>query len=184
MARPAYATDRLILTLATPALAEAVAEYYLRNQDFLRPFEPVRTDAFFTARGQRALLKQEAKLAREDRGYRFYLSLRETPTRVIGLAGLNNLVRGGFQSCFLGYKLDEGLLNRGYMTEAVRKLSELAFSELALHRIEANIMPRNVPSLRVAEKAGFVHEGLAVKYLNIGGVWEDHIHMVRRSDMN
>ena len=39
-------------------------------------------------------------------------------------------------------------------------------------------MPRNKTSLRVAEKAGFVCEGLLKEYININGVWEDHMHMV------
>ena len=43
-------------------------------------------------------------------------------------------------------------------------------------------MPRNKASLRVLEKAGYREEGLARKYLNINGVWEDHIHMVRITD--
>ena len=54
--------------------------------------------------------------------------------------------------------------------------------ELGLHRIEANIMPCNLPSLGVAEKCGFVREGLSRKYLKINGVWEDHIHMVRLNE--
>jgi ribosomal-protein-alanine N-acetyltransferase len=56
------------------------------------------------------------------------------------------------------------------------------FGEYGLHRIEANIMPRNAASLRVVEKAGFHREGLAKKYLKINGVWEDHIHMVLLND--
>lgn len=100
----------------------------------------------------------------------------------MGLVGLNNLVRGAFQSCFLGYKLDGGLLRRGYMTEAVEEAVRIAFTVLGLHRIEANIMPRNTASLGVARKAGFQEEGLAVRYLRINGVWEDHIHMVRRDE--
>ena len=62
-------------------------------------------------------------------------------------------------------------------TEALRRLVEFAFATLGLHRVEANIMPRNKPSLRVAEKSGFVFEGTARAYLNINGVWEDHAHM-------
>ena len=69
------------------------------------------------------------------------------------------------------------------MTEAVRETVRIAFEELDLHRIEANIMPRNRASLGVARKAGFYEEGLALKYLQINGVWEDHIHMVIRSDL-
>jgi ribosomal-protein-alanine N-acetyltransferase len=56
------------------------------------------------------------------------------------------------------------------------------FGEYGLHRIEANIIPRNAASLRVAEKAGFLPEGIARKYLKIHGVWEDHVHMVRMND--
>ncbi|GGH34267.1 GNAT family N-acetyltransferase [Paenibacillus segetis] len=41
---------------------------------------------------------------------------------------------------------------------------------------------RNGASLRIAEKLGFYHEGLAPKYLKINGVWEDHIHMVLRNE--
>lgn len=175
-------TARLRLSLASPSLANAAADYYCRNRDFLTPFDPVRESSFFTAKGQRAQLAEEAALAKEDRTYRWYLSLREDPDRIIGCVALSSLVRGAFQSCFMGYKLDGSLLNRGYMTEAVRAAAELGFDTLGLHRIEANIMPRNAPSLRVAEKAGFRSEGLSRRYLNINGVWEDHIHMVRLAD--
>ncbi|WP_418271347.1 GNAT family N-acetyltransferase [Intestinimonas sp.] len=180
--QPVYETRRLRLMPAGPELAGAAADYYRRNRTFLAAFEPAREESFFTQEGQRSLLTEEARLAEEDRSYRFYLSLREAPERIVGLVGLNNLVRGAFQSCFLGYKLDGGLLRRGYMTEAVEEAVRIAFTVLGLHRIEANIMPRNTASLGVTRKAGFQEEGLAVRYLRINGVWEDHIHMVRRNE--
>ena len=58
----------------------------------------------------------------------------------------------------------------------------MCIRDRGLHRVEANIMPRNPASLRAAEKAGFVREGLSRRYLNINGVWEDHIHMVRLNE--
>jgi ribosomal-protein-alanine N-acetyltransferase len=64
------------------------------------------------------------------------------------------------------------------MTEAVKAVVDYGFNTLALHRIEANIMPRNIASLRVVGKLGFINEGLSKKYLKINGQWEDHIHMV------
>ena len=95
-----------------------------------------------------------------------YANLQQTPPvaqgdsvtagQIIGTVGLNNIVRGCFHSCFLGYKLDQDFLNRGYMTEAVRAAVDYAFGPLALHRVEANIMPHNQASLRVAEKCGFL----------------------------
>ena len=65
---------------------------------------------------------------------------------------------------------------------AVEMLVRYAFEELQLHRIEANVMPRNAASLRVLEKNDFVNEGLSKYYLRINGTWEDHIHMVKLND--
>ncbi|OCN01164.1 hypothetical protein A7X67_07275 [Clostridium sp. W14A] len=107
---------------------------------------------------------------------------REQPETVLGSAALNGIVRGCFQSCFLGYRLDEKNQCRGYMTEAVEAVTGYAFRELGLHRIEANVMPRNKASLRVLEKAGYREEGVARRYLKINGVREDHIHMVRLNE--
>ena len=180
--KPVYETARLALRLAAPSFASALADYYRRNRLFFSAFDPEREEIFFTEEAQRDSLEKDAALAEEDRGYRFYLFRKEEPEIIIGMVGLNNLVRGAFQSCHVGYKLDGTLLCRGYMTEAVRAAADIAFSDLELHRMEANIMPRNKASLRVAEKAGFYHEGLALKYLKINGVWEDHVHMVRLNE--
>ena len=65
--------------------------------------------------------------------------------------------------------------------EAIQTLVSFAFETLKLHRIEANILPRNLPSRAVAEKCHFEIEGISPKYLKINGVWEDHIHYVIRN---
>lgn len=174
-----FHTRRMILLSASPSLAEPVAAFYLRNRDFFRAFDPVHEESFFTSKGQKRLLKEEERQFRHDESYRFYLTLRERPGHIIGLVALNGVVRGSFQSCFLSYKIDQHCQSRGYTTEAVRAVTGIAFRDLGLHRVEANIMPRNAPSLRVAEKCGYRSEGLARNYLNINGVWEDHLHMVR-----
>jgi len=111
---------------------------------------------------------------------RFWLFKKEDQMleKPLGTLALTNIIRGVFKSCFLGYKMDEDEINKGYMTEAIKALVKIAFSELNLHRIEANIMPRNERSIRVVEKCGFINEGLAKKYLKINGIWEDHYHMV------
>jgi ribosomal-protein-alanine N-acetyltransferase len=109
---------------------------------------------------------------------KLWLCKTEEPDRVIGSVAISNIVRGVFLSCHLGYRLDEAEQGKGYMTEAIREMVAYAFQKLGLHRIEANIMPRNTASLKVTEKLGFYHEGLAKQYLRINGKWEDHIHMV------
>ena len=45
----------------------------------------------------------------------------------------------------------------------------------ALHRVQISIIPRNTASRRVVEKLDIRDEGTAARYLEINGVWEDHI---------
>ena len=178
----ALETRCLILLPAAPGLAPAVLDYYLRNAAFLAPFEPERPAGFYTAEHHARELAADVQRAAQGTGVRFYLALKDVPGRVIGSVALNNIVRGAFQSCFLGYKLDGALCGRGYMTQAVEACTRFAFGPAALHRVEANVMPRNTASLRVLEKCGYRPEGLARRYLRINGVWEDHIHMVRLNE--
>ena len=58
-----------------------------------------------------------------------------------------------------------------------------AFETLQLHRIQAAVMPRNAGSRRILGKLGFREEGLARRYLQIAGSWEDHlIHALTREE--
>jgi [ribosomal protein S5]-alanine N-acetyltransferase len=175
-------TTDLILRTADPAFADSLVQYYRRNQAFLEAFEPKRNEAYFTRANQKALLRQEAADEADQKGFRFYVFLKADPQTVIGSVGMSQIVWGCFLSCFLSYKMDCDHLNKGYMTQAVGAVVRFAFDSLRLHRIEANIMPRNKPSRRVLEKCGFREEGISEKYLKINGVWEDHVHMVRLND--
>ena len=92
-----------------------------------------------------------------------------------GEINLNNVVRGAFQSATIGYWIDEAKAGNSYMSEAVLVLSKFAFDELRLHRIEVCIIPRNSSSHRVVEKLALRHEGIAERFLEINGIWEDHV---------
>ncbi len=175
-----YETDRLILKVLDETNSPQVLDYYMRNRDFLEEWELKRSNDFYTLDAQAAQLKNEFKDFEEKRALRLWIFKKEDEecSRAIGLIAFNNIVWGAFLSCFLGYKLDKDEINKGYITEALKVGIEIVFNEFKLHRIEANIMPKNVRSLRVVEKLGFYNEGLAPKYLRINGKWEDHIHMV------
>ena len=54
-------------------------------------------------------------------------------------------------------------------------LCKAAFEDLRLHRVQISIIPRNTASRRVVEKLGIRDEGVAQRYLEINGVWEDHV---------
>jgi len=176
-------TERLVLRVINESMAERVMDYFRRNHDFLYRWEPLRPTGFYTTQYHQAQLQTDLIRMDNDEMFRVWVFKQEEleAGRVIGSLAFNNIVRGCFDSCFLGYRLDKDEVNQGYMTEALRAFVEFGFERLNLHRVEANIIPRNKPSLRAAVKAGFYDEGLAQKYLKINGQWEDHVHMVIRN---
>jgi [ribosomal protein S5]-alanine N-acetyltransferase len=172
-------TDRLFLKVLDENFAPQVLDYYQRNDEFLKQWEPQRDQEFYTIPYQQNILQSELDKIQAGQQFRVWLFKKEEDfSKTIGTVALSNIVRGAFQSCHLGYKLDAQEINQGYMTEALQSVTRYAFEDLHLHRIEANIIPRNQISLKVVQKLGFYDEGLAKKYLRINGTWEDHIHMV------
>jgi ribosomal-protein-alanine N-acetyltransferase len=175
-----YETERLILKILDETYSAQVLDYYIRNRNFLEEWELEHPDDFYTLEARAKQLRSDFTEFKEMRALRFWLFKKgdEEGGRVIGTIAFNNIVWGAFLSCFLGYKLDKDEINNGYITEALKKGIEISFNEYKLHRIEANIMPKNARSLRVVEKLGFYNEGTAQKNLRINRKWEDHIHMV------
>lgn len=173
-------TERLVLKTLDPSFAPQVLAYVTHNREFFKEWNPTMDEAFFTLEYQWERLQYELNMMNDGRMVRFWIFKKDDVAfdTIIGDFACSNIVRGAFQSCHLGYKIDQSEINRGYITEALRRAIVFAFDELKLHRIEANIMPKNKRSLRVVEKLGFVEEGLAKKYLKIDGVWEDHLHYV------
>jgi ribosomal-protein-alanine N-acetyltransferase len=95
--------------------------------------------------------------------------------RFAGEINVNSVQRGPFQNAYVGYWIDQGQAGNGYVPEALVVVARFAFEDLGLHRLQVAIIPRNVASRRVVEKVGLREEGLAARYLEINGVWEDHV---------
>lgn len=98
---------------------------------------------------------------------------------LVGQFALNEIVRGIFQSAYASWQVSARHMSAGYGTEGVGAVLDIAFDRstpgIGLHRVQANIMPTNTRSLRIAHKLGFRREGLASRYLRIADVWEDHV---------
>jgi [ribosomal protein S5]-alanine N-acetyltransferase len=108
-----------------------------------------------------------------DRSMGFIARERESG-RIIGVVNLSEIVRGFFQSTYMGYYGMAGMSRRGLMSEAVGLVVTHAFGELGLHRVEANIQPGNEPSRALVKRLGFRLEGYSPRYLKIDGEWRDH----------
>jgi len=103
-----------------------------------------------------------------------FLICRIEDDAIAGVINLSQIFHGAFQNAYLGYGLGIDFARRGYMTEAVNLILRFAFTELDLHRVEANVQPQNAPSIRLLERCGFKKEGFSEKYLKVDGRWRDH----------
>ncbi|MGW9025484.1 GNAT family N-acetyltransferase [Streptomyces sp. NPDC055722] len=93
---------------------------------------------------------------------------------IVGGININNIVRGTIQSGALGYVAYASTVGRGYMTQGLRLVVEFAFTELGLHRLEANIQPANESSIRLVRRLGFRREGYSPHFQFLDGAWRGH----------
>ncbi|WP_282035426.1 GNAT family N-acetyltransferase [Metabacillus indicus] len=154
--------------------AEDRLKLQLKNRAFFEQYSMIRSDDFYTLETQQKMIEDYEHQAKKDAEYQFGIYLNET-NQLLGTISLFQVMRHSLQSAVLGYFLDQDHNGKGYTTEAVKLILEYAFNELKLHRIEAGVMPHNLGSIRVLEKAGFHKEGLAKQNVLINGKWEDHV---------
>jgi ribosomal-protein-alanine N-acetyltransferase len=172
-------TDRLVLRPLEPEDAPRLLRYVQANREWLAPWEPAHPDSYFSLDGQRNILYQCQDDRHAEHGVLFGIFEKGRNGNgnfgdLLGRISVSGIVRGIWQNGFVGYSISGSRAGQGYMTEALQRLVLFGIQELALHRLQASIIPRNNASLRVARKCRFRYEGRAERYLKINDVWEDH----------
>jgi [ribosomal protein S5]-alanine N-acetyltransferase len=162
------------LTVRTPRRGDGglIAEYYLKNREFLQPWSPTFRSDMFSARGWEESIPTIASQLSQGSAYRFCL---HSDREVIGVANVTDIRRSPYYGGILGYTLSEAHQGQGLMREALEAVLSYMFEEQNLHRVCAMYMPRNERSGRLLRRLGFQVEGYARDYLQIDGVWEDHV---------
>jgi ribosomal-protein-alanine N-acetyltransferase len=188
MARTAAASpleltgQRVTLRTLVEADYDAWHEVRRRCRDWLVPWEPRPKGAPPPAEDRGSFAARCAIRERERQlgsGYGFGIFVGG---RFCGEITLSSIQRGPFQSASIGYWIDEAEAGHGYVPEGVVMVLHFAFEAIDLHRVEISIIPRNRSSLRVVEKLGIRREGLAERFLEIDGRWEDHVRFAMTSE--
>jgi len=106
---------------------------------------------------------------------RVHLICRRQDAAIVGVGNLSQIFLGRFRNAYLGFFVFAPYQGLGYMTEGVGLVLRVAFDQLGLHRVEANVQPGNERSIALVERLGFRLEGYSPRYLKIGGRWRDHV---------
>lgn len=153
----------------------------------IRPPTPADRSAYRSAaKASRSLLWPWVQLPEDDAGFDMLLRRNQDPSTVVSLicriddgalvggCNINNIVRGAMLGASIGYHGFVGQVKGGLVTEGVGLVVDHAFSELGLHRLEANIQPDNQASIALVRRLGFRLEGFSPSFLHIAGAWRDH----------
>jgi ribosomal-protein-alanine N-acetyltransferase len=167
---------RVVLRPLVPQDFNAWSEVRRRNGEWLTLWEPMRLPHHPDPETNREVFaarcgsRDRERLAGSQYAFGIFID-----GAFAGELNLNNVVRGAMQSATIGYWIDRARAGRSFMSEAIVVLAQFAFEELNLHRLEICIIPRNSNSRRVVEKLGIREEGIAQRFLEINGAWEDHM---------
>ena len=174
---------RVVLRALQPSDFSEWKKVRLDNVEWLMKWEPTRPARMPDVINDRNAFAARCNARDRERhlgsGYGFGIFVEK---KLCGEINLSSIQRGPFQSCYVGYWIGEGHAGNSYTPEALAIVLKYAFEELGLHRVQVAIIPRNVSSRRVVEKLSLRDEGIAERYLEINGEWEDHIRFALTSE--
>ena len=165
-------SDDATLRLLTGRDVGVVLDAYLRNREHLAPWDPARSESFFTSVEQAGILTDQIEQLKAGFGVPFVIVKSDM---IIGRINLTGIVRGPFQSANVGYWVDKDHVGQGLASAALENVISHCIKDLGLHRLQAGTLLHNLGSQKVLRKAGFEPIGIAQKYLKIAGTWQDHV---------
>jgi [ribosomal protein S5]-alanine N-acetyltransferase len=147
----------------------------IRDRDYLEQWEPTAPEGWDERNATLSWPAQWSSLramARRGTTLPFMILVNG---EVAGQITVGNIVRGSLLSAWIGYWVAADRAGGGVATAAVALLTDHAFRDAGLHRLEATVRPENAASLRVLAKSGYREEGLFKRYLDVAGQWRDHL---------
>jgi RimJ/RimL family protein N-acetyltransferase len=165
-------TDRLILRRFVRRDADAITEAVHASMPELEKWLPWVHPGYSKDEAS-GFIRDSTQAWKEGRAFDFAIRRPADPLRHLGNVSIWHVSRMG-RTGEIGYWVRSDETTNGIATEAAGRLVELGFDELGFHKITLRIAVGNRQSERVAEKLGFVKEGVLREELRIRGVWVDH----------
>lgn len=146
-------------------------------QDAPGPFDDVGAqDATAPTSAREIGFHRLRRIAQEQgrSGWALHLAI-EHEGQLVGQVAASPILYGAYSTATLGYWVDEARAGRGIAPHAAALMIDHCFTELGIHRIEANVRPENEASIRVMQKLHFRCEGLRERLIHVHGAFRDHL---------
>ncbi|MGE7603403.1 GNAT family N-acetyltransferase [Peribacillus sp. NPDC097675] len=164
---PTLETDRLLLRKVTEEDASSVLKY-LSDSEVMKH---IGLAPFATIEEALDEISWYQSIFEKGTGIRWGITLKEQG-EVIGSCGFLNRAPQHYRA-EIGTELRKDHWGQGIACEAFEAVIRYGFETLQIQRIEALIEPPNVSSQRLAEKHGFLREGLLRQYEFTCGKFDD-----------
>lgn len=171
--------DLISIAPVAPSDHDELLAFELRNRRFFETWVNPRPPSYYGPDGVSKAIRAAQLDAEQDRGYQYLV--RENGL-LVGRINLTQILRVGYQSASLGYRIGQDHNGRGIAQAAVKLALAEAFGRLGLWRVEATCRPENPASKRVLEASGFQQFGHAKRCFQLGGQWFDLLHFEAHAD--
>lgn len=152
-------TERLLIAAPRPGLGPSLSVAVAESQGQLSPWMAWAQQAPSFESSEAVVRRQWAEfILRKELAFHFY-DRQPQGRRLLGGIGLHG-IDWGARRFELGYWVRSGAEGKGYVSEAVTALTRMAFQDLRARRVEIRMDDGNLRSRAVAERCGFVLEGV------------------------
>ena len=159
-------TERLVLRKFKESDAKELFLGFVNQEDFL----------YYANKEKRTLEEEQNALINIDKKYENFnyynwlITLKENEA-IIGSINLNVNLKN--DSVEFNYVIDNRYSNKGYMTEALKRIKRFCFDEMNINRFQGGCCVENTASKRVMEKCNMQCEGILKKYIKLKDGYHD-----------
>lgn len=153
--------ERIILAAPVAGLGPIMAATVCASLDHIKPWMPWAQTAPTMEDSEAVIRRMQADfIARRELAFQIYSKAADgSCAEMLGSTGFHG-IDWELRKFEIGYWIRPSSVGRGYVSEAVRLLTDLAFKQLRARRVEIRMDERNLASRAVAERCGFEFEGL------------------------
>lgn len=154
--------------------AEEIYKFEVDNRSFFELSLPSRGDDYYVLVNFKNIINEI--IDDQNKGSLFMNIIRNEQDEMVGRINLFPIEHERFNCAFeLGYRIGEKHQGKGYASEAIKIVTQHAFSSLGLDCIQALTSQKNLASQRVLAKNGFEFIKIIRKDVEVNGIWEDSV---------